>query len=51
MMNSRCHACNHYVLQWSHVVNAYVEGCSSDKNCSQVQKEDIKKPIAVIKRR
>lgn len=32
MMGNKCHLCKHYVLQYSHLLKTYVEGCDAGPN-------------------
>lgn len=48
--NEKCIACTHYILQYSHIVKGYVQGCDMD-GCSFVNKKKKlnEKPKAFIK--
>lgn len=51
-MNEKCHKCKHYVLQWSFLLKAYVEGCDAPDQKSGCNYEPRnKKAVATIKRR
>ena len=36
--HEKCRACTHYILQWSFLLDGYVEGCDADK-CNFVNKK------------
>lgn len=48
--NERCRACEHYILQYSYILNGYVEGCNTDPCVFENKKRRVKeKPKAFIK--
>lgn len=48
--HEKCRACEHYILQFSHILKGYVEGCDADICTFVNKKRRLKeKPKAFIK--